>query len=66
LKIALEVNAAPSESEMVKRIEVIPIPFYAVLYLITAKLYKCKKVTFDKKLISSVSGTDLENYLSEP
>jgi len=43
----------------------LPVTYYDTLYLCTAKLYKCKMVTFDRKLLKSVEGSGFETYVEK-
>lgn len=42
----------------------LPVTYYDALYLCTARLYKCKMITFDKKLSSSLKGSEFEKFLT--
>ena len=43
----------------------LPVTYYDALYLCTAKLYECKMVTFDRKLLKSVEGSEFDTYLEK-
>jgi len=43
----------------------LPVTYYDALYLCTAKFYECKMVTFDRKLLKSVEGSEFDTYLEK-